>query len=200
MAPRPDSKRLQLPVIGHVVRAAGLQQGMEQGQRMLAHAEEYLPVFDDDNQPDFSRIPALVALTQKHSVYVTANLAGIERVAAPTGSPGSATLAGEGAVSAIARHRNALAQPPPLRMPEARFIQLGYAAKQRGQLDDAEALMRLATELYPGSWNAFDSLAEVDAAHGKATHAAANYRQSHALNPKNSAALVLAHALEIDSE
>ncbi|MEP6897033.1 MAG: tetratricopeptide repeat protein [Rhodanobacter sp.] len=62
-------------------------------------------------------------------------------------------------------------------------------------MKDAEALFRFETQLYPLSWNAFDSLAETLASLGKKADAKRAYRRAYALNPKDIAALDAVHAL-----
>ncbi|HEU6454181.1 MAG TPA: tetratricopeptide repeat protein, partial [Roseateles sp.] len=54
-----------------------------------------------------------------------------------------------------------------------------------GDLAAAVALLKLDTEIYPDSWNAFDSLGEAYAKVGDKPRAVAAYRQSLVLNPKN---------------
>ncbi len=51
------------------------------------------------------------------------------------------------------------------------------------------------TELYPQSWNAFDSLAETEASIGAKADAVRDYRRAYALNPKDTAALEAWRAL-----
>lgn len=367
-----EAARIGIPVVGHVVRSVGLEKSLARGQVMIAHAEEYLTVFDDDNHPDFARIPALVQATQTHHVVVTANLMGIDNIAAQWGkgdavverwlatpealhmrpelrarwrakgftrlsgtydaqaafatalvkalhAAGVPILAGtdtpdlvgcvpgyslhdeiellarigfgnydalatatrvpgefvartlaypvrfgeiaigyradlllldgnplddltvlrhprgvmlrgtwlpaaklqrlldrpvnayreaerasdrflqavedEGAPAAIRRFRVQLAKPAPLRVPDALLNKAGYTAKKAGRMTDAEALFRFDTELYPQSWNAFDSLAETEASIGRKADAARDYRRAYALNPKDIAALDALQAL-----
>lgn len=357
-----EASRIGIPVIGHVVRSVGLEKSFARGQVMVAHAEEYLTVFDDDDHPDFARIPELVQLTSKYKVVVTANLMGIDNIAAQWGkgdalvegllttpealrmrpelrarwrakgysrmagtynaqatfatalvkalhAAGVPILAGTdapdivgsvpgyslhdeiellarigfgnydalatatrvpgefvartlkypvrfgvvaagnradllllegnplddltvlrhpvgvmvrgtwvpaaklqslrdgpmrayraaestsdrflkrvddvGAPTAIKQFRAQLAKPEPLRVPDVLVNRAGYKARKAGRKEDAEALFRFETELYPLSWNAFDSLAETQASLGKKTEAVRAYRRAYELNPKN---------------
>lgn len=70
-------------------------------------------------------------------------------------------------------------------MPETHVKALGYRAMAAHRLDDAIALFILNTELYPGSWNAYDRLGEACLAAGSTDLAIVNYRHSLALNPRN---------------
>jgi len=81
-----EAQKAGIPVVGHVVRSVGLQDGLVRGQTMIAHAEEYLTVFDDAS-PDPARIPELVRLTSAHGVAVTANIFGVARIAEQWGHP-----------------------------------------------------------------------------------------------------------------
>lgn len=60
------------------------------------------------------------------------------------------------------------------------------AQLSRKQIEDAIALFKLNTEVFPNAFNAYDSLAEAYAAHGDRDLGIANYRRSLALNPGNS--------------
>jgi tetratricopeptide (TPR) repeat protein len=65
---------------------------------------------------------------------------------------------------------------------------VGYALLGRGRTAQAVAALRLNTELYPQSANAYDSFGEVLAAAGDTARAIANYQRSVDLNPDNEAA------------
>ncbi len=61
----------------------------------------------------------------------------------------------------------------------------GYALLHGGETRSAVAIFRLDTELYPQSWNAWDSLGEVYADTGDRALAVDAYRKSLGLNPGN---------------
>ena len=65
---------------------------------------------------------------------------------------------------------------------------VGYALLGRGHPTQAVAPLKLNTELYPLSANAWDSYGEVLVAAGDTTRAMANYQRSVELNPDNVAA------------
>lgn len=62
---------------------------------------------------------------------------------------------------------------------------LGYELLGRGQMEATIRVFRLNTETYPGSANAFDSLAEAYLASGDRVLAAATYQRVLALDPRN---------------
>lgn len=66
----------------------------------------------------------------------------------------------------------------------------GYKLSSQQQLPQALAILRLNASLHPGSWNAYDSLAEILEQAGDKPGAIANYRRSLALSRSN------AHASE----
>lgn len=81
-----EARKVGLPVIGHAVRAVGLPEGLERGQVMVAHAEEfYYTVFG--NKPDESRLAEVVERTRRSGAYVTANLSTNVTIARQWGKP-----------------------------------------------------------------------------------------------------------------
>jgi len=61
----------------------------------------------------------------------------------------------------------------------------GYAFVQRGDFDNAVRLFEINVELFPESWNVYDSLGEALAARGDADRAMASYLRSLELNPES---------------
>jgi tetratricopeptide (TPR) repeat protein len=68
---------------------------------------------------------------------------------------------------------------------EAEFNAYGYAFLQHEKVDQAVEMFRVNVELYPDSWNVYDSLGEALLAAGKTDEATAMYERSLALNPDN---------------
>lgn len=68
---------------------------------------------------------------------------------------------------------------------EGEFNMAGYELLQENLADQAIALFRANAELYPRSWNAFDSLAEAYLKAGDTAKASANYEKSVSLNSEN---------------
>jgi CubicO group peptidase (beta-lactamase class C family) len=68
---------------------------------------------------------------------------------------------------------------------ENRLNSLGYSFLLDKKLGEAIAVFKLNVELYPGSWNVYDSLAEAYMNNGDKELAIANYEKSLALNPEN---------------
>ncbi len=76
----------KIAVIGHGVRAPGIRGVLTNGQVMIAHAEEYLYAYFN-NQTDESLIPSAVADTKNAGAYVTPNLVTYETIAKQWGKP-----------------------------------------------------------------------------------------------------------------
>jgi CubicO group peptidase (beta-lactamase class C family) len=71
---------------------------------------------------------------------------------------------------------------------ERELNDLGYDLLRDGHRTEAVEALRLTTLLYPGSWNAYDSYAEVLLLAGKKEEAITMYQLSVKLNPKNESA------------
>lgn len=80
------AKAENIAVIGHGVRAPGMQGILSSGQVMIAHAEEYLYTFFG-NVPNDSRIAEAATLTRNAGAYVTPNLCTYETIARQWGNP-----------------------------------------------------------------------------------------------------------------
>jgi hypothetical protein len=91
-------------------------------------------------------------------------------------------VSSSGPTAAIGWYR---AQPGHAKLTENFLNSLGYRLLSDKKLDAAIAIFSLNTELYPDSWNAYDSLAEACADSGNNELAVVNYRHSLALNPRN---------------
>jgi tetratricopeptide (TPR) repeat protein len=76
---------------------------------------------------------------------------------------------------------------------------VGYGLLQRRDLIKALQVFRLYTELFPLSFNAYDSYGEALLANGDTTAAVANYRKSLELNAKNTNATAILKRLSGDS-
>lgn len=77
------------------------------------------------------------------------------------------------------------AREPDFAIAENELNSWGYTLMGDGDARAAVAILRLAAELNKDSWNAFDSLGEAYAKNGDKALAITAYRQSLALNPKN---------------
>lgn len=76
-------------------------------------------------------------------------------------------------------------QHPELHLTESYVNNWGYALARRQQLQSALALFQLNVQLFPKSWNTYDSLAEAYEVAGNRALAIENYRRAVALNPQN---------------
>lgn len=61
----------------------------------------------------------------------------------------------------------------------------GYQLMEAGRLKEAVELLKMNVQLYPESWNTYDSLGEAYAKAGESALAIQNYEKSLKLNPKN---------------
>lgn len=77
------------------------------------------------------------------------------------------------------------AEPPRFFFFESELNGYGYVFFQRGDFDNAVRLFEINVELFPSSWNVYDSLGEALAARGDADRALAMYRRSLELNPES---------------
>jgi hypothetical protein len=79
------AKTENISVIGHGVRAPGMQGILMAGQVMIAHAEEYLYTYFN-NTLDESRISEAVRITKESGAYVTPNLCTYETISKQWGN------------------------------------------------------------------------------------------------------------------
>lgn len=105
--------------------------------------------------------------------------------APPTRAAFAAALHRAGFDKALATYQDFKARDPGFEIAEPELNRWGYQRLAAGDTRMAVGVLKLATELHPDSWNAFDSLGEAYAANGDKTLAIAAYRQSLVLNPKN---------------
>ena len=91
--------------------------------------------------------------------------------------------ADETAIRDVVAARNA--EPPRYFFFESELNGYGYVFFQRGDFDNAVRLFEINAELFPSSWNVYDSLGEALAARGDADRALAMYRRSLELNPES---------------
>jgi imidazolonepropionase-like amidohydrolase len=89
-----EGPRLGLPVIGHGVTAVRLERQIEQGQVLIAHAEEFFYAYftqpgveESDTPPDVARIAGAVALAKRHGTAITADLVTYAAIAHQIGHP-----------------------------------------------------------------------------------------------------------------
>jgi glyoxylase-like metal-dependent hydrolase (beta-lactamase superfamily II) len=68
---------------------------------------------------------------------------------------------------------------------ETEFNAYGYVFLQQGRVDQAITMFRINADLYPDSWNVYDSLGEALLAADKVDDAVKMYEKSLALNPEN---------------
>lgn len=108
----------------------------------------------------------------------------------------AAELARQGFRHAHASYVSMYGQDKTARLSEAELNAWGYALLRTGDTQPAVEILRLATELYPTSANAFDSLAEACERGGDRAGAIQHYRQALRLDPNSDHARQRLEALE----
>ena len=109
------------------------------------------------------------------------------RLAADVKVPLECLFAGQFQEAARLYRQIYAADPKDPAVEEGRLNTIGYQILGRKMPGPAAILFRLAVELYPNSWNAYDSLGEALAAKGDVAEAIKSYEKSLSLNPKNEA-------------
>jgi hypothetical protein len=79
--------------------------------------------------------------------------------------------------------------------PEREINYLGYVLMSEGDVDEAIVVFRLNAELFPESWNVWDSLGEGLMAKGDTAGAIANYEKSVKMNPENTGGKAMLRSL-----
>jgi CubicO group peptidase (beta-lactamase class C family) len=79
---------------------------------------------------------------------------------------------------------------------EERLNSIGYSLLEQKKIAAAIAVFKANVEMYPQSWNVYDSLGEAHMANGEKELAIANYKKSLELNPQNKNAVEMLKKLE----
>jgi tetratricopeptide (TPR) repeat protein len=104
----------------------------------------------------------------------------------------------EGIPAAVKDYQASLACYPGAKpLPEANLNQMGYQSMQSGRTGDALTLFKLAVDVYPNSFNVYDSYGEALLQSGDTARAVANYKRSLELNPKNTNAVQVLQRLQM---
>lgn len=119
-------------------------------------------------------------------------LSEVEAAAArqPIGEVLMKTIQEKDVAAAVQQYRHLKAtQPKVYDFSENELIGLGYNLLGAKKITDAIGIFKLSVEVYPQSYNTWDSLAEAYMNHGDRELAIQNYRKSLQLNPKNTNAV-----------
>jgi hypothetical protein len=81
-----EARQRGIAVVGHGVRAVGLERGFAAGQAMVVHGEEYFYT-ELRRSVDTANIPRVVAFTRQHGAYVMPNLSAYEAMTLQWGKP-----------------------------------------------------------------------------------------------------------------
>ena len=87
--------------------------------------------------------------------------------------------------AAIADYTARVRQDPKAALAQNQINRVGYWLLGKKRVKESVAVLEINVASYPQSWNAYDSLAEAQAAAGERDKAIANYEKSIALNPEN---------------
>ncbi len=119
-----------------------------------------------------------------------------KRIASDTLIPFEMVMAGK-MVEAVEAYRRIKKESPDANVvAEARLNTLGYTLMRQNKLAEAIAIFKVNVELYPNSWNVYDSLGEAYMTNGDKELAITNYKKSLELNPKNSGGAQMLKKLE----
>lgn len=78
-----------------------------------------------------------------------------------------------------------LKDQPDFKLDEAAVNEWAYDLMEENHLPEATDLFKLNVQVFPGSWNAYDSLGEAYMKAGQKQLAIDNYKKSLELNPAN---------------
>jgi tetratricopeptide (TPR) repeat protein len=103
----------------------------------------------------------------------------------------------DGTVSdAVAEYRRLKkTQPDAFDFREAHLNMLGYQLMMRDRADDAMEIFKLNMEMFPESFNVYDSYGEILLAKGDTAQSIVNYEKSVELNPDNANAVTILEKL-----
>jgi Flp pilus assembly protein TadD len=100
------------------------------------------------------------------------------------------TIQEEDVAAAVRQYRDLKStQPTAYDFSENELIRLGYQLLRAKKISDAVEVFKLAVEVYPKSYNTYDSLGEAYMDGGNRDLAIQNYRKSLQLNPANTNAI-----------
>ena len=156
--------------------------------RAFGWSADYILHFLDAYLKDDTKARAWLAQAPvEHGIPAYA--ATLEARPAATKPPGRMQLAVElaqrGFDHAHEAYQNMHAREPSFELKDEELIEWGYALLHAGQAAQAVEIFKLATLLYPSSWNAFDSLAEAYELRGDKPNAILHYQKSLQLDPHN---------------
>jgi CubicO group peptidase (beta-lactamase class C family) len=107
------------------------------------------------------------------------------------------TFAKDGIQKAIAQYRQLKSsQPTGYDFSEAQLNMFGYLLVRQQRLEDAIEILKLNVEMFPASFNTYDSLAEAFMISGNKELAIENYKKSIMLNPNNSNGIKMLEKLQ----
>lgn len=158
-------------------------------------------VFETVNKAGFYSHPYCIPHENNKTIYLCSKLKYDLRqywiVEGLIDSPFFELVRSEGVEKAIAYYHNAKKSDPAVLMFTERHINaLGYRYLRDDRVDDAIKLFKLNVEVYPSSWNVYDSLGEGYMEKGNYNLALEYYKKSLALNPDNTNGVEMLEKIE----
>lgn len=140
--------------------------------------------------------PAAAGPPDKLTLIGGNNSSDVPRLTDGTPIPYELLQAGKADEAVAAYRRIKKEQPNNVAVSEQRLNTLGYELLRAKKTRESVAVFVLNTELYPQSFNVYDSLADAYAESGEKELAIKNYRRSLELNPQNTNATQMLKKLE----
>ena len=167
-----------------------LKDGKLEGQTTESPAFELLPVSERefvrrDNETKFIFAAAESGSSKAVTLSTPRGERSAERVSADFRIPIELLLEGKIEEAVKAFQDMKAKDPKDPAVDENRLNSLGYSFLLQKKFAEAIAVLKLNVELYPQSWNVYDSLAEAYMMNGEKDLAIANYEKSLGLNPNN---------------
>ena len=149
-----------------------------------------------DNTARATFVPAAEGTGARVTLIGANNTSDAPRLADGTFIPYELLQAGKVDEAVAAYRRIKKEQPDNASVSEQRLNTLGYELLRAKKTRESVAVFALNAELYPQSFNAYDSLADAYAESGEKELAIKNYRRSLELNPQNQNATQMLKKLE----
>jgi pimeloyl-ACP methyl ester carboxylesterase len=159
--------------------------------------EQYGPWTEDFSEARLMVIPDSGHYIQRDDPAMV--ISAIRRVMFPSVEVQLArTIKSQGVPAAVNHYRQMRKRYPTEYFHEGSLNRLGYQQLSAHRVEDAIALFKLNVEMYPQSFNVYDSLGEAYMVHGDRSFAIKNYRKSLALNPRNTNAVEMLKRLRAE--
>jgi CubicO group peptidase (beta-lactamase class C family) len=169
----------------------------------LSPKVEMLPIAEDafirkDQDIRYTFVKGADGKVETVKVQGTGVGAVAKRISKETLIPYELLVAGRTAEATEAYKKIKKEKPNDPGVDEARLNNVGYTLLREKKFSEAIAIFKINVELYPQSFNVYDSLAEAYMMSGEKELAIANYKKSLELNPKNTGAVEMLKKLQVN--